>query len=96
MLSHDRFPVFRGPFVISAYLLAASAWACPNATFAQEVRARQVGSIVEMRGSCDASAVVTVPQGRLDALLVANDENEQLRSARAGWNKTQGRERRSE
>jgi hypothetical protein len=31
-----------------------------------------------MRGRCDASAVVSVPQGGFDVFLVANDENEQL------------------
>ena len=36
------------------------------------------GSIVEMRGICDASAVVAVPRGEFDVFLVANDENEQL------------------
>ena len=78
MFSHRRFPVFGGPLAITTCLLAAGAGTLPNAAVAQDVRARQVGSIVEMRGSCDASAVVAVPQGGFDVFLVANDENEQL------------------
>jgi hypothetical protein len=78
MLSHHRFPVFGGPLAITACLLAAGAGTLSNAAFAQDVRAGQVGSIVEMRGICDASAVVAIPQGGFDVFLVANDENEQL------------------
>ena len=33
-------------------------------------------SVVEMRGSCDASAVVAVPQGGFDVFLVANDDEQ--------------------
>jgi len=78
MLAHHRFSVFGGPLAITACLLAAGACTRPNEAFAQDIRARQVGSIVEMHGSCDASAVVAVPQGGFDVFLVANDENEQL------------------
>jgi len=52
MFSHRRFPVFGGPLAITTCLLAAGAGTLPNAAVAQDVRARQVGSIVEMRGSC--------------------------------------------
>jgi hypothetical protein len=78
MLSHHRFPIFSGPLAVTACLLAAGACAYPNAAFAQDVRARQSGSIVEMRGVCDASAVAALPRGGFDVFLVANDENEQL------------------
>ena len=78
MLSHQRFPVFRGPLALTACLLAASAGTLSNDAFAQDVAPDRSGSIVEMRGICDASAVVAVPRSGFDVFLVANDENEQL------------------
>jgi hypothetical protein len=78
MLLHHRFSVFGGPLAITACLLAASAGTLPNAAFAQDVCAQQSGSVVEMHGICDASAVAAIPRGGFDVFLVANDENEQL------------------